>query len=161
MVTGNKNVVESDAWQQSQAFSTRQRVSLKDIMERYFSVIAEIPGQDIEVLATDLGVERRCIYRIEVGTSAGQESRSQVQLVFSLLDFDKRRRPIAVLAFEEPGASQPGVMLALDSLDDAQEQLNELLESKGAPVSALTLASRYIESLRKVKETVLWDVKWA
>ena len=161
MVTEKKSTVESYAWQQGQTYSAGQRLSLKDIMERYFSVIAEIPGQDIEVRATDLGVERRCLYRIEVDAPAGQASGSQIQLVFSLLDFDKRRRPIAVLVFEDTATDQPDVMLALDSLDDTHEQLNELLKSKGAPVAAFVLASAYIESLRKVKELVVRDIKWA
>lgn len=156
-----KSTVESYAGQQAQTYSAGQRVSLKDIMERYFAVIADIPGQDVEVRATDLGIERRCLYCLETDTPAGQASGQQVQLVFSLLDFDKRPRPIAVLAFEDAGATQPSVMLALGCLDDTHEQVNELLQSRGAPVEVFTQASSYIDSLRKVKEAIPWEIKWA
>lgn len=69
-------------------------------------------------------------------------------------------RLIWVLAFEDAGAAPFSAMLALGCLEDTHEQVNGLLEGKGAPVEAFTLVSDYIEALRKVKEAVLWEIKW-
>jgi hypothetical protein len=139
--------------------TAQKRISLAELMQRHSTVIRKIPGQEIEMLADALGCERACIYTVPGSDSSGSES--QIQLLFSIVAFDKRTKPIATLSLMENYERVKNVKLVLVLLDTSQDILVEYLKSKETPIAAYADINHYIEAIRSAIEAVGDDMVWA
>jgi hypothetical protein len=136
-----------------------KRISLAELLQRHSTVIRRIPGQEIEMLADTLGCERACIYTVPGSDSSGPQA--QIQLLFSIVAFDKRTKPIATLSLMENYERVKNVKLVLVLLDTSQDILVEYLKSKDTPIAAYVHINHYIEAIRSAMEAVGDDMVWA
>ncbi|MFT6275065.1 MAG: hypothetical protein ACJAZ0_001157 [Halioglobus sp.] len=136
--------------------ATGNRISLAELMRRHAPVIRKIPCQEVEMLADTLGCERVCIYTPPSLDSSGSDTK--IQLLFSIVAFDKRTKPIALLENYERVTDVDLVLVLLDTLQDV---LVDYLKRKEAPMAAYVEINGYIEAVRSVIEVVGDDMVWA
>ncbi len=136
------------------------RISLTDIMQRYAGILRSLPCQEIDVRANDLGCERVCINTISAGNPDAQIDDPSVQLLFSIMAFDKRNRPVATLLLLENYTAVKGVELSLTSLDKTQGSLLAYFKQRNASVKTLTDCDQYLTVLRSLVEAVGSDIDW-
>ena len=139
--------------------TTDKRISLAELMRRHAAVIRKIPGQEVEMLADTLGCERACIYTLSSSDSCGPEAK--IQLLFSIVAFDKRTKPIATLSLMQNYERVTEVKLVLVLVDTAQDVLIDYLNGKEAPMATYVEINDYIEAIRSVIEAVGDDMVWA
>jgi hypothetical protein len=139
--------------------ATGNRISLAELMRRHAPVIRKIPCQEVEMLADTLGCERVCIYTPPSLDSSGSDTK--IQLLFSIVAFDKQIKPIATLSLMENYERVTDVELVLVLLDTLQDVLVDYLKRKEAPMAAYVEINDYIEAVRSVIEVVGDDMVWA
>ena len=136
------------------------RISLTDIMQRYTAILRSLPSQEVDVRANDLGCERVCINTMSAGNPEAQIDDPSVQLLFSIMAFDKRDRPVATLLLLENYTCVKGLELSLTSLDKTQGSLLAYFKQRNASVRTLTDCDQYITVLRSLVEAVGSDIDW-
>lgn len=136
-----------------------KRIGLAELMRRHAPVILKIPCQEVEMLADTLGCERVCIYTPPSLDS--WKSETKIQLLFSIMAFDKRTKPIATLSLMENYERVTDVQLMLVLLDTLQDVLIDYFKRKEAPIATYAEINGYIESMRSVMEVVGDDMVWA
>ena len=140
---------------------SRERISLAEVMRRHAGVLGKLPGQEVEILANELGFERTSIFSVKIPGTSSQGSESSLQLLFSIMAFDKRSRPIATLSLLENYERVKDAPLSLIFLDTVQDTLVEYLKRRGAPLATYDEFNRFVDALRSMIEKVGSDVVWA